>query len=159
MKKITFGHRLQNVTNLWMFLSVVNCGHISNTIADERQSFCNHTRNNDVAIKVSDTRSAIVLMLRERYIAEVYRQLSAKDVYRQLILVVISDAHGQVNVVLSHRMKELRHYRRHGYTHRACGIQAVLLLSYIYIYMNKALNETANGNFKNTLIQLNIYNV
>ena len=88
-----------------MFLSVVNCALISNTIADERQSICNYTLNTDVAIKVSDTRSAVVLMSRERFIAEGYRQLSAKDVYRQLILVVFSDALGEVKLVSSNLLR------------------------------------------------------
>ena len=41
-------------------------------------------RNTDVVIREGDKGSAVIMMSRDRYIAEVYRQLSDRDVYQHV---------------------------------------------------------------------------
>ena len=57
---------------------------IHSLTADERQALRNHKRNTEVVIREADKESAGVLMSRECYIAEAYRQLSDTDVYQQV---------------------------------------------------------------------------
>ena len=57
----------------------------------------NHKWNTEVAIREVDKGSAVVVMSRECYIAEAYRQLSHTDVYQHVFFDVIEE----VKVILS----------------------------------------------------------
>ena len=63
--------------------------NIPNLTADERLDLCNPKRNTEVVIREADKGSAVVVMSRERYIAEAIRQLSDTDVYQEVSSAVV----------------------------------------------------------------------
>ena len=96
-----------------MFISVVESElmnapehkNIPNITADERQALHNHKRNTEVEIREADKGSAVVVMSRERYIAEANRQLSDTDVYQQVSSTVVFDVIEEVKEILSRLQK------------------------------------------------------
>ena len=71
--------------------------------ADERQTLRSLRRNAEVVIRETDKESAVVIMSRERYIAEAYRQLSDTDVYQQVSSNVCFDVIEVIKeILLSH---------------------------------------------------------
>ena len=73
--------------------------------ADERQALRNIKRNTDVVIREADKGSAVVVMSRERYIAEAYRHLCNTDVYQQVSSTVFFDVIEEVKDILSRLQK------------------------------------------------------
>ena len=75
-----------------MFLSVVDSEltnapekkTVPNLTADERQYLRNHKRNTEVVIREADNGSAVIIMSRERCIAEAHLQLIDTDVHQQV---------------------------------------------------------------------------
>ena len=65
--------------------------NIPNLTADERLALRNLKRNTEVVIREADKGPAVVVMSRERYIAEANRQLSDTDVYQQVSSAVVFD--------------------------------------------------------------------
>ena len=61
----------------------------------------NPKRNTEVVIREADKGSAVVVMSRERYIAEANRQLSDTDVYQQVSSTVFFDVIEEVKDILS----------------------------------------------------------
>ena len=96
-----------------MFISVVESElmnapeqkNIPNITADERQALRNLKRNTEVVIREADKGSAVVVMSRERYIAEANRQLSDTDVYQQVSSTVFFDVIEEVKDILSRLRK------------------------------------------------------
>ena len=79
--------------------------NIPNITADERQALRNRKRNTEVVIREADKGSAVVVMSRERYIAEANRQLSDTDVYQQVSSTVVFDVIEEVKDILSRLQK------------------------------------------------------
>ena len=79
--------------------------NIPNLTADERQVLRNHKRNTEVVIRETDKGSAVVVMSRDRYIAEAYRQLSDANVYQQISSTVDFDVIDEVKDILSRLQK------------------------------------------------------
>ena len=79
--------------------------NIPNLTADERLALRSHKRNTDVVIREADKGSAVVVMSRERYIAEAIRQLSDTDVYQQVSSAVVFDVIEEVKDILSRLQK------------------------------------------------------
>ena len=65
----------------------------------------NPERNTEVVIREADKRSAVVVMSRERYIAEAYRQLYDTDVYQQVPSTVFIGVIEEVKDILSRLQK------------------------------------------------------
>ena len=65
----------------------------------------NLKRNTEVVIREADKGSAVVVMSRERYIAEANRQLSDTDVYKQVSSTVFFDVIEEVKDILSRLQK------------------------------------------------------
>ena len=96
-----------------MFISVVESElmnapeqkNFPNLTADERLALRNLKRNTEVVIREADKGSAVVVMSRERYIAEANRQLSDTDVYKQVSSAVVFDVIEEVKDILSRLQK------------------------------------------------------
>ena len=97
-----------------MFISVVESElmnapkqqqKIPNLTADERLALRNLKQNTEVVIREADKGSAMVVMSRERYIAEAIRQLSDTDVYQQVSSAVVFDVIEEVKDILSRLQK------------------------------------------------------
>ena len=96
-----------------MFLSVVdselmnapNQKTVHYHTDDERQALRNHKRNTGVVIGEADKGSTVVIMSRERYIAEAIRQLSDTDVYQQASSAVVFDVIEEVKDIQSRLQK------------------------------------------------------
>ena len=78
---------------------------IPNLTADECQALRNLMRNTEVVIGEADKGSAVVIMSRECYIAEAYRQLSDTDVYQQVYSTVFFCVIEEVKDILSRLQK------------------------------------------------------
>ena len=108
-KKTTWTPPTKRDKALDMFLSIVDSEqmnapeqkNIPNLTADERQALRNHKQNTKVVIRETDKGSAVVVMSRERYIAEAYRKLSDTDVYKQVSSTVFFDVIEVVKDILS----------------------------------------------------------
>ena len=74
--------------------------------ADERQAIRNTKRNTEVLVREADKGSAVVVISRERYIAEANRHLSYTDVYQQVSSTVFLDVIEDVKDILS-RLKRV----------------------------------------------------
>ena len=74
--------------------------NIPSLTADERQALRNPKRKTEVVIREADKGSAVVVMSRERYIAEANRQLSDTDVYQQVSSAVVLDVIEEVKDIL-----------------------------------------------------------
>ena len=71
----------------------------------ERQALRNHKRNTDVVIREANKGSVVVVMSRECYIAEAYRQLCDTNVYQQVSSTVFFDVIEEVKDMLSRLQK------------------------------------------------------
>ena len=67
----------------------------------------NHKRNIEVEIREADNWSTVVIMSRERYIAEAYRQLSDTDVYQHVSSNVFFNVIEEVKDILSQHQKSV----------------------------------------------------
>ena len=65
----------------------------------------NPKQNTEPVIREADKGSAVVVMSRERYIAEANRQLSDTDVYQQVSSAVVFDVIEEVKDILSRLQK------------------------------------------------------
>ena len=79
--------------------------NIPSLTADERQALRNHKRNTEVVLREADKGSAVVVMSRERFIAEANRQLSDTDVYQQVSSAVVFYVIQEVKDILSRLQK------------------------------------------------------
>ena len=112
-KKTTWTPPSNRDISLDMFISVFESEvmnapeqkNIPSLTSDERQALRNHKRNTEVVIREADKGSAVVVMSRERYIAEANRQLSDTDVYQQVSSTVFFVVIEEVKDILSRLQK------------------------------------------------------